>query len=121
MTASPRLSWVALLLAISGPSSAIRDVQAGGPPRNARIARRMLEIFSKLTPAEHDHGLSGRERVVPELMVRGSLKKQIASRLTLSIHTVDIHIRNICDTFHVPDKSSAVANVVQKRLVGPPR
>jgi DNA-binding NarL/FixJ family response regulator len=76
-------------------TAAIREVVAGGSPMNARIARRVLEMFARLAPVPADYGLTDRERDVLEHMVKGLIKKEIAAKLGLSVHTVDTHIRNI--------------------------
>jgi DNA-binding NarL/FixJ family response regulator len=46
-----------------------------------RVARRVLEMFSKLAPARQDYGLGPREREVLELYVRGLTNKEIADKL----------------------------------------
>ncbi|OWK43010.1 response regulator transcription factor [Fimbriiglobus ruber] len=96
---------------------AIRDVVAGGSPMNARIARRVIEMFARLAPVPRDYGLTDREREVLELMVKGLIKKEIASRLTLSVHTVDSHIRNIYEKLHVHTRSGAVAKALKEKLL----
>jgi DNA-binding NarL/FixJ family response regulator len=98
-------------------TAAIRQVRDGGAPINARIARRVIEMFAKLAPAPGDYGLTGRERGVLDLLVRGLIKKKIAARLGLSIHTVDSHVRNIYDKLQVHTRSGAVAKAVQEKLV----
>lgn len=98
-------------------TGAIREVVAGGSPMNARIARRVLEMFAKLAPVPADYGLTNREREVLEQMVKGFIKKEIASKLGLSIHTVDAHIRNIYEKLHVHTRSGAVAKALKEKLV----
>lgn len=98
--------------------AAIREVRSGGSSINARIARRVLEMFGKLTPAPAgDYGLTDRERGVLDLMVKGFIKKEIASKLGLSVHTVDSHIRNIYDKLQVHTRSGAVAKALKEKLV----
>ncbi|MDB5306171.1 MAG: response regulator receiver [Gemmataceae bacterium] len=98
-------------------TGAIREVVAGGSPMNARIARRVLEMFAKLAPIPHDYGLTDRERDVLNLMVRGLIKKEIAAQLGLSVHTVDTHIRNIYEKLQVHTRSGAVAKALKEKLV----
>ncbi|MBA4190626.1 MAG: DNA-binding response regulator [Planctomycetaceae bacterium] len=98
-------------------TAAIREVLAGGSPMNARIARRVLEMFAKLAPKPTDYGLTEREQGVLELMVMGLIKKEIASELTLSVHTVDSHIRNIYEKLQVHTRSGAVAKALREKLV----
>lgn len=98
-------------------TAAIREVVAGGSPMNARIARRVLEMFAKLAPVPADYGLTDRERDVLEQMVKGLIKKQIATKLGLSVHTVDTHIRNIYEKLQVHTRSGAVAKALREKLV----
>jgi DNA-binding NarL/FixJ family response regulator len=95
----------------------IREVVAGGSPMNSRIARRVIEMFAKLAPPPQDYGLTDRERSVLDLMVHGLIKKEIASRLGLSIHTVDTHVRNIYEKLQVHTRSGAVAKALKEKLV----
>lgn len=98
-------------------TAAIRDVVAGGSPMNGRIARRVLEMFTRLAPPPTDYGLTERERGVLDLMVQGLIKKEIASELDLSVHTVDTHIRNIYEKLQVHTRSGAVAKALKEKLV----
>jgi DNA-binding CsgD family transcriptional regulator len=86
---------------------------------NARIARRVLEMFTRFAQVPADYGLTDRERSVLDLMIRGLIKKEIAVKLGLSIHTIDSHIRNIYEKLHVRTRSGAVAKAVKEKLVGP--
>lgn len=96
---------------------AIREVLAGGAPMNGRIARRVLEMFSKLTPKLNDYHLTEREQGILQLMVEGLIKKEIADRLSLSVHTVDTHLRNIYAKLEVNTRTGAVAKALKERLV----
>lgn len=98
-------------------TAAIREVREGGSPMNARIARRVLEMFAKLAPVPADYGLTERERDVLHQMVRGLIKKEIAAKLGLSVHTVDTHIRNIYEKLQVHTRSGAVAKALKEKLV----
>lgn len=97
--------------------SAIREALAGGSPMNPRIARRVLEMFSKLAPKTHDYGLSTREKEILDLMVKGLIKKEIADRLTLSVHTVDTYLRRIYEKLEVNTRTGAVAKALKERLI----
>lgn len=96
---------------------AIREVVAGGAPMNARIARRVLEMFSKVAPSNKDYGLTTRETEVLDQMVEGLTKKEIADRLDLSFHTVDKHIRGIYSKLHVNTMTGAVAKALKEGLL----
>jgi DNA-binding NarL/FixJ family response regulator len=95
----------------------VRDALDGGAPMSPRIARRVLGMFAKLAPRRSDYGLSERERAVLELVVEGLLKKEIAQKMELSIHTVDSHLRRIYEKLHVNSRSGAVRKAVREGLV----
>jgi DNA-binding NarL/FixJ family response regulator len=95
----------------------VGDALAGGSPINPRIARRVLAMFSKMAPRKSDYGLSPRERQVLELVVEGLLKKEIAQRLELSVHTVDGNLRRIYEKLHVNSRSGAVRKALREGLV----
>lgn len=108
-----------LLKAQSGEEivRSVRDALAGGAPMSPRIARRVLGMFAKLAPRSSDYGLSERERAVLELVVEGLLKKEIAQKMELSIHTVDSYLRRIYEKLHVNSRSGAVRKAVREGLV----
>lgn len=95
----------------------VRDALDGGAPMSPRIARRVLGMFAKLAPRRSDYGLSERERAVLEFVVEGLLKKEIAQKMELSIHTVDSHLRRIYEKLHVNSRSGAVRKAVREGLV----
>ena len=98
-------------------TQAVREALAGGSPMNPRIARRVLEMFSKLAPKQGDYGLSDREKEILQLMVTGLIKKEIADRLTLSVHTVDTYLRRIYEKLAVNTRTGAVAKALKEGLV----
>jgi DNA-binding NarL/FixJ family response regulator len=99
-------------------TSGINEVMRGGAPMNGRIARKVLAMFSKLAPPpSRDYGLTAREREILQLMVEGLIKKEIASRLEISFHTVDTHLRNIYEKLQVNTQTSAVAKALREGLV----
>lgn len=96
---------------------AIDQVQAGGAPMNPRVARRVLQMFSKLTGAGKDFGINAREKTVLELMVSGLARKQIADQLHLNLHTVDYVTRCIYQKLHVNCVAAAVSLAMKEKLV----
>jgi DNA-binding NarL/FixJ family response regulator len=98
-------------------TQAVRDALNGGSPMTSRIARRVLDMFSKLAPKQSDYGLSDREKEILQLMVSGLIKKEIADRLTLSIHTVDTYLRRIYEKLEVHTRTGAVAKALKEGLV----
>jgi DNA-binding NarL/FixJ family response regulator len=98
-------------------TQAVHDALAGGSPMTPRIARRVLEMFSKLAPRHSDYGLSDREKEILQLMTTGLIKKEIAYRLTLSVHTVDTYLRRIYEKLEVNTRTGAVAKALKEGLV----
>jgi DNA-binding NarL/FixJ family response regulator len=108
------------LLKTSGAADitqAVRDALAGGSPMTSRIARRVLDMFSRLAPKQSDYGLSDREKEILQLMTTGLIKKEIADRLTLSVHTVDTYLRRIYEKLEVNTRTGAVAKALKEGLV----
>lgn len=100
-------------------ANVIQDAFNGGSPMTPQVARRVLEKFAvnEATPASQDYGLTAREREVLQCMADGDTKKEIASRLHLSKHTVVAHLRNIYRKLHVNTNTAAVAKAIRERLI----
>jgi DNA-binding NarL/FixJ family response regulator len=98
-------------------ADAIRLAHAGGSPMTPRIARRVLGFFKERSARQADYGLTDRERDILQLLVEGLVKKEIASRLGISFHTVDMHLRHIYEKLQVNTATGAVAKAVRERLV----
>jgi DNA-binding NarL/FixJ family response regulator len=95
----------------------IEQVRGGGAPLNARIAERVLRMFTTRPNTPEPYGLSDREREVLELLVNGLTKKEVAARLGLSVHTVTTYVRNVYEKLHVHTRSQAVAKALREKLV----
>jgi DNA-binding NarL/FixJ family response regulator len=97
---------------------AINEVLQGGAPMNPRVARMVLEVFTRqqLATRKTDYGLTPREKEVLELMVKGMIKKEIADKLGLSYHTVNNQLRSIYQKLHVHTRGGAVAKALKERL-----
>lgn len=76
-------------------ADALRQVCNGGSPMTPRIARRVLTFFSRTRPKKKDYGLTPREQEILEILVEGLAKKEIADHMSISTHTVDMHLRKI--------------------------
>ena len=83
-----------------------------------RVARRVLDMFSRLAPREAvpTPALSPRERQVVEGMADGLTNKEIAAKLGLSTHTTDGYTRSIYEKLHVRSRSGAVAKAIHGHL-----
>ena len=98
-------------------TTAIREADGGGAPMTPSIARRVLEMFSRMAPAKTDYGLGERETHVLEKMVDGLTKKEIANVLDLNFHTVDAALRSIYTKLEVNTRTGAVAKALKEKLV----
>jgi DNA-binding NarL/FixJ family response regulator len=98
--------------------NAIQEVMQGGAPMNPRIARLVLEMFTRqhLAVRKTDYGLTPREKEVLELMVKGLIKKEIADKLGVSYYTVNNQLRSIYEKLHVHTRGGAVAKAYEERL-----
>jgi DNA-binding NarL/FixJ family response regulator len=97
--------------------AAVGEVKRGGSPMTSEIARVILERFGKLAPGNSDVALSDREAEVLRALVDGLTKKEIASRLDLSMHTIDNYVRRIYAKLHVNTLGGAVAKALRDGLV----
>ena len=109
------------LLKPSSPArivSAVKSTREGGAHINPQIADKVLQMFTALAvPKRGNYGLTTRESEILEHLVDGLTKKQIAEKLFLSFHTIDMHIRNIYSKLQVHSRSGAIAKAVRERLV----
>jgi DNA-binding NarL/FixJ family response regulator len=97
--------------------SAIGEAYAGGSPMNARIARRVLDMFTRFAPSTADHNLTEREMAVLELMVDGYARKQIGDQLSINPHTADYVMRCIYKKLHVNCLASAISVAMKDGIV----
>jgi DNA-binding NarL/FixJ family response regulator len=96
---------------------AIHDVLAGGSPMNPTIARKAIEMFTRMHNVPKEYGLSSREREILEQIIHGFGNKAIAERFHVSPHTIDAHLRNIYEKLHVHSRTEAATKALKERLV----
>lgn len=97
--------------------SSLNGILVGGVPMNPHIARKILEMFSRLPISATDYGLTAREKEVLQLLVDGLSKRNISERLFVSFHTVDTHLRNIYAKLQVNSRSGAIAKVLKEHVL----
>lgn len=109
------------LLKHTPPSEIIEsifDVNKGGSPMTANVARKVLQYFQSQPKAhKEDYNLSERELQIVKGLVSGYSYKAIASELFISIDTVRSHIRRIYEKLHVNSKTEAVLKAINEGLV----
>ena len=95
--------------------SSIEDLVAGGSPMSPAIARKVAEYFQALPGASAGLGeLTDREREVLDHIARGRTNKEISTRLNISPHTVDNHIRGIYEKLEVSNRTEAAAKYLAR-------
>ncbi len=95
-------------------AAAIVQARAGGSPMSPQIARQVVSFFHRSPSADGLAVLTAREREVLELLATGSLYKEIAGRLGLSLDTVRTHLRKIYEKLHVHSRTEAVLKYLGK-------
>jgi DNA-binding NarL/FixJ family response regulator len=100
----------------------LRGAMRGEAAITPEMAGRMLEEFRRLSrdaPLDEgeDFDLTQREIEVLSLAATGATNKEIAAELTISIHTVKSHMRNILAKLHVGTRREASRIARHKGLV----
>ena len=102
----------------------LREIMRGEAALSPGIASRVIaefaqspEALAEITPSDADiPDLTAREREVISLVSEGLRDKEIASNLSLSVHTVKSHIRNILSKLQVKNRHAAAAYARQSGL-----
>lgn len=97
--------------------TSLQEVLNGGAPMNAQIAAKVVDMFSRLAAPKGNYGLTAREREILQCLVDGLAKKQIADKLFLSFHTIDMHMRGVYTKLQVHSRSGAVAKALKENLL----
>ena len=104
--------------------SSVEEARRGGSPISPEVARFVIDRFSRLRgkpPGAGDppiaESLSERERDVLRLLAEGLVKKEVATRMNISLHTVDNYVRRIYAKLHVNTLGGAVARAIRDGIV----
>ena len=104
--------------------SAVEEARRGGSPISPEVARFVIDRFSRLRVKPPGAGeppiaesLSERERDVLRLLAEGLVKKEVAIRMNISLHTVDNYVRRIYAKLHVNTLGGAVARAIRDGIV----
>lgn len=94
---------------------AINEVNNGGSPMSAQIARKVVQSFhgEKLSD-DQTVKLSEREREILNYLAKGYINKEIAEELSISPDTVHNHLRRIYEKLHVRSRTEAVVKFLRK-------
>lgn len=100
------------LLKRSSPTEildAVTAVRQGGVPMTGEIARKVIMTFQAPVAGSEDMvTLSSREQEILELLSQGLLNKEIADKLSISYHTVKVHLKHVYDKLHVRSRAEAM-------------
>lgn len=104
---------------------AVLQVYNGGASITPNLARRLLQRLEHPAPAlgmidrdgSERQALSEREREVLRLVAVGHTSAEIATQLSLSVQTVNTHIRNIYRKLHVRSRAQAVNLAAHQHLI----
>ncbi|MGZ3236218.1 MAG: response regulator [Burkholderiaceae bacterium] len=102
---------------------AVQELRFGGSPVSPLIARKILDQLRntekvKVTVTEEEKNLlSKREVAVLQLIARGCTYEEIAQNLSISIMTVQNHIKSIYSKLSVNSRGKAVFEAQQRGLL----
>lgn len=95
-------------------AAAIRSVQQGETALSPHIGSKIIHrLGNKSENARTLCSLTQRELDVLKLAALGQPNKLIATRLEISVQTVQVHLRNIFSKLNVGNRSEAVARALQ--------
>jgi len=99
--------------------SAIKEIYEGGSPMTPTIANRVLKMVKtqRATNSKNLFNLTDREKEILSCLVEGMSYKLIADKCTISIDTVNVHIKNIYKKLQVHSKSEAVVKAIKDKIV----
>lgn len=101
--------------------AAIRQVHSGGSPMSGHIARKVVTWFRQCAPPPPgpSEDLTPRESEVLRLLAQGHAYKEIADVLSISMGTVNTHVRRIYSKLHVQSRMQAVAAMNPPSFIRP--
>ena len=82
----------------------------------SEIARKIVMTFQ--SPAAGPAGtatLSARELEILELLSQGKVSKEIADQLSISYHTVRVHLKHIYEKLHVRSQAEAMVKYMNEK------
>jgi DNA-binding NarL/FixJ family response regulator len=104
----------------------LRAAAQGEAAITPAMGGRMLEEFRRLSrrppqlPEEEFVALTHREQEVLSLVATGATDQEIAKALTISIHTVKSHMRNILAKLQLSHRHEAAHFALREGLIPPP-
>lgn len=94
---------------------ALQELQHGGAPMSAHIARQVVQFFHRSElPASEAERPSPREREILDLLVKGMVLKEVAEQLGIGLETVRTHVNHIYQKLHVRSRTEAVVKYLRQ-------
>jgi DNA-binding NarL/FixJ family response regulator len=94
---------------------ALHEVQHGGAPMSAHIARQVVQFFHRSEkPVFESEQLSPREQEILDLLVKGLVLKEVADQLGIGLETVRTHVHHIYQKLHVRSRTEAVVKYLRQ-------
>jgi len=95
---------------------AVTTVRSGGAPMTSEIARKIVMTFQAPAPSSAGTAtLSTRELEILELLSQGKVSKEIADQLSISYHTVRVHLKHIYEKLHVRSQTEATVKYMAQK------
>ena len=77
---------------------------------SSQIARLLVRFFHQRASSRRaEENLTPREEEILRLVSKGYRSKEVADVLTISVQTIETHLRNIYSKLHVRSRAEAVA------------
>lgn len=97
-------------------AKAIREAVSGRSTLSPEAAKVLIQA-TRPTVKQPLNDLTGREREVLQLVVKGQSNQQIAEALVISLATVKAHISNILSKLQVSSRAEAINYAISHKLV----
>lgn len=97
----------------------IKDLVNGGAPMSSAIARKVVNSFKETETTQmhtEEPLLTKRENEILDLISKGYANKEIAAKLTVSLHTIRTHIYHIYEKLHVHNRVEALNKTGRNKL-----
>ena len=101
-------------------ADAIERIAAGDAVFSPKLAGFVLDAFSDTVPVEADpelDQLTPREREVLRQIARGYAYKQVASRLSISVKTVETHVSAVLRKLQLSNRHELARWASERRIV----
>jgi DNA-binding NarL/FixJ family response regulator len=102
--------------------NAVRRVLQGESILDSETVVRVLDHLTGETPRPQEPSqvrLTPRESEVLQLLAQGQTNREIASKLTVSVSTVKIHVEHILAKLSVSDRTQAAVRAIELGLIRP--